>query len=82
MKSYYVESDAYYLQRENEDFAFGIGIHRYDLSYMVGFNLYEIAKIKFKEICPNFAELIKTANLNSNDFYKIVDIYEENCGGK
>ena len=82
MKNYYVGSDAYYLQRENENFAFGIGIHRYDLSYMVGIDLYQVAKINFKEICPNFAELIKAANLNSNEFYKIVDIYEQNCGHK
>ena len=82
MKTYYVGSDAYYLQRENDNFAFGIGIHRYDLSYMVGVNLYQVAKINFKEICPNFAELINAANLNSNEFYKIVDIYEQNCGQK
>jgi hypothetical protein len=82
MKNYYVGSDAYYLQREKENFAFGIGIHRYDLSFMVGMDLYQVAKINFKEICPNFAELIKVANLNSNEFYKIVDIYEQNCGQK
>lgn len=79
---YNVGADAYYLQRENENFAFGIGIHRYNLSYMVGINLYQIAKINFKEICPNFAELINAAQLNSNDFYKIVDIYKANCGRK
>ena len=82
MKNYYVESDAYYLQRENEDFAFEIGIHRYDLKYMVGVDLYQVIKINFKEICPNFAELIKAANLNSNDFYKMVDIYEQSCSQK
>ena len=82
MKNYYVGSDAYYLQRENDNFAFGIGIHRYDLSYMVGIDLYQVAKINFKEICPNFAELIKAANLKSNEFYKLVDIYEQNCGRK
>ena len=82
MKNFYVGSDAYYLQRENEDFAFGIGIHRYDLDYMVGMNLYQVVKINFKEICPNFAELINSANLNSKEFYKIVDIYEQNCVGK
>lgn len=75
-------ADAYYLQRENEDFAFAIGIHRYDLKFMVGFDLFMVTEFNFREICPEFSQRLKEANLNSNDYYKIVDIYEANCGKK
>lgn len=76
------EADAYYLQRENEDFAFAIGIHRYDLNFMTGINLYAVAEINFEEICPEFATKLKEADLKATEFSKIVDIYEENCGKK
>lgn len=75
-------ADAYYLQRENDDFAFAIGIHRYDLNYMVGFGLYQVTEFNFKDICPDFSKRLEEADLKCKDFYKIVDIYEANCGKK
>ena len=47
------------MQRENDDYAFNIGIHRYDLNFMSGIDLYQVSKINFAEICPSFPEKIK-----------------------
>ncbi|HLF52608.1 hypothetical protein [Flavobacterium sp.] len=81
MRNSYYEGDSYYLQRENDDFAFAIGIHRSDLNFMTGFNLYMVVEMNFKDICPNFVELLKKEELKATEFYKIVEIYEQNCGG-
>jgi len=75
-------ADAYYLQRENDDFAFAIGLHRYDLNFMAGMNLYAVVEMNFKEICPEFVNKLKEADLKATEFSRIVDIYEENCGKK
>jgi len=72
-------ADAYYLQRENDDFAFSIGTHRHDLNFLVGINFYVAIEFNFAEICPNFVNLLKEADLSVKEFSKIVDIYEENC---
>lgn len=80
MVNNYYEADVYYMQRENDDFAFNIGIHRYDLNFMSGIDLYQVAKINFSEICPSFPEKIKEAKLEATQFSKLVDIYEQNCG--
>ena len=75
-------ADAYYLQRKNDDFAFAIGLHRYDLNFMAGMNLYAVVEMNFKEICPEFVNKLKEADLKATEFSRIVDIYEENCGKK
>ena len=75
-------ADAYYLQRENDDFAFAIGLHRYDLNFMAGMNLYAVVEMNFKEICPEFVNKLKEADLKATEFSRIVDIYEEKCGKK
>ncbi len=78
-QNYSYDADTYYLQRENENFAFAIGTHRYDLSFMVGINLKAVVEINFKEICPEFVKKINESSLISSEFSKIVAIYEQSC---
>lgn len=73
------ESEAYYMQRGNEDFAFAIGIWQSDLNFMTGFNLYQVVEFNFKDTCPQFVEELKKADLKNTEFAKIVDIYERTC---
>ena len=73
------ESEAYYMQRGNEDFAFAIGIWQSDLSFMTGFNLYQVVEFNFQDSCPQFVEELKKADLKNTEFAKIVDIYENSC---
>lgn len=73
------ESEAYYMQRGNEDFAFAIGIWQSDLNFMTGFNLYQVVEFNFKDTCPQFVEELKKADLKNTEFAKIVDIYESSC---
>lgn len=74
------ESEAYYMQRGDEDFAFAIGIWQSDLNFMTGFNLYQVVEFNFKDTCPLFVEELKKAGLKNTEFAKIVDIYEATCG--
>lgn len=78
--TYKYEAVSYFLQRENEDFAFAIGTYRSDLNFMSGYNLYAITEINFEEICPTFTKKLIEADLRSTEYFKIVAIYEENCG--
>lgn len=73
------ESEAYYMQRGNENFAFAIGIWQSDLNFMTGFNLYQVVDFNFKDSCPQFVEELKKADLKNTEFAKIVDIYESIC---
>jgi len=73
------QSEAYYMQRPNEDFAFAIGIWQSDLNFMTGFNLYQVVEFNFKDTCPKFVEELKKADLKNTEFDKIVDIYEASC---
>lgn len=73
------ESEAYYMQRGDEDFAFAIGIWQSDLNFMTGFNLYQVVEFNFKDSCPQFVEALKEADLKNTEFAKIVDIYENTC---
>lgn len=73
------ESEAYYMQRSKEDFAFAIGIWQSDLNFMTGFNLYQVVEFNFKDTCPLFVEALKKADLKNTEFAKIVDIYEATC---
>lgn len=73
------ESEAYYMQRGGEDFAFAIGIWQSDLNFMTGFNLYQVVEFNFKDSCPQFVEELKKADLKNTEFAKIVDIYESSC---
>lgn len=79
MKNFYVESVAFYLQRENDNFAFSIGMKRADLNFMTGMIMTEVVKVNFKDICPGFYDKVVAAKLTSKELYKLVDIYEENC---
>lgn len=72
----------YYLQRENDNFAFSIGYLSTEFNFMAGPNIYAVIEINFKEICPNFSALVKKEVLKAKDFYKLVNIYEQNCGVK
>ncbi|MEL1242878.1 hypothetical protein AAEO56_01280 [Flavobacterium sp. DGU11] len=73
------QSEAYYMQRGDEDFAFAIGIWQSDLNFMTGFNLYQVVDFNFKETCPQFVEELKKADLKNTEFARIVDIYEATC---
>lgn len=73
------QSEAYYMQRGDENFAFAIGIWQSDLNFMTGFNLYQVVDFNFKETCPQFVEELKKADLKNTEFARIVDIYEATC---
>ncbi|AWH85651.1 hypothetical protein HYN59_11275 [Flavobacterium album] len=73
------QSEAYYMQRGDEDFAFAIGIWQSDLTFMTGFNLYQVVDFNFKDTCPQFVEELKKADLKNTEFERIVDIYEATC---
>jgi len=73
------EAEAYYMQREGENFAFAIGTWSADLNFMSGFNLYQVVEFNFKETCPGFVEALKTADLKNTQFDRIPEIYEKTC---
>ncbi|NMH28811.1 hypothetical protein [Flavobacterium silvaticum] len=74
--------DKYFLQREGDDFAFSIGDHRYDLDFMTGMSTYAVIHENYKEICPEFIEKLKQADLPVSRFGEFVDIYDTACPQK
>ncbi len=73
------QSEAYYMQRGDEGFAFAIGIWQSDLNFMTGFNLYQVVEFNFKDTCPEFLEALKKADLKNTQFDQIPGIYEATC---
>jgi hypothetical protein len=79
MKNFYHEADCFYLQRENDNFAFNIGIKRSDLNFMSGYDTHFVIETNFKDICPNLIVKLKETELKASTLSKIVDLYEEHC---